>query len=259
MLVAPRLNRKEPGSAVTPHLRSLKRYTSLYGLSMSLLNLPNELLQSISENLKSEKDINALVRTNRYLYNLLNPYLYRNNIRLFGSSALQWAAECKQEGTARKMLAEGADTEKTNEYGETPLLVAAMNEDKALVELLLAENGVNPDSKDSWGRTPLSWAAEMGNEEVVRLLLSEDNVDPNSVDSDERSPLSWAAEMGNEAVVKLLLSKDNIDPDSGDFDSSTPLSYAEREGHEAVVKLLLARNKVDPNSKSSIGRTPRTR
>src|SRR5271156_3654705 len=127
---------------------------------MSLLNLPNELLQSISENLKLEKDINALVRTNRYLYNLLNPYLYRHNIRLFGSSALQWAARCGQEGTARKMLAEGADTENSNEYGGTPLLLAAAYENKALVELLLVQDGVNPNFKGLGGRTPLSWAAE---------------------------------------------------------------------------------------------------
>jgi hypothetical protein len=40
---------------------------------MPLLDLPNELLQYVSENLKLERDINALTRTNRYLYNLLNP------------------------------------------------------------------------------------------------------------------------------------------------------------------------------------------
>src|SRR4051812_37577297 len=55
------------------YLRRLKRYKSLYGLSMPLLDLPNELLQNISENLKLERDINALTRTNRRLYSRLNP------------------------------------------------------------------------------------------------------------------------------------------------------------------------------------------
>jgi hypothetical protein len=93
---------------------------------MALLDLPNELLQYISENLKLERDINAFTRTNRRLYNLLSLYLYQHNIQFFGSSALQWAAERGQEGTTRKMLAEGADTEELSEYGEVPLLLAVM-------------------------------------------------------------------------------------------------------------------------------------
>ena len=76
---------------------------------MPLLDLANELLLHISENFKLERDINAFTRINHRLYNLLNPYLYRHNIQLFQSSALRWAAEYGQEGTARKMLGEGAD------------------------------------------------------------------------------------------------------------------------------------------------------
>jgi hypothetical protein len=174
---------------------------------MPLLDLPNELLQCISENLKLERDINAFTRINHRLYNLLNPYLYRRNIQLFRSSALQWAAGHGQEGTARKLLGEGADAENTTKHGDTPLVLAAKNGHKTLMELLLAEDGLNPDSEGSLGRTALSWAAEMGNEVVVTLLLSKDNVDPDSVDYRIRRPLSWAAQMGNETVVQLLLSR----------------------------------------------------
>jgi ankyrin repeat protein len=168
---------------------------------MLLLDLPNELLQCVSENLKLERDINALTRTNRYLYDLLNPYLYRHNVRFSGSSALRWATQFGREETARKILAEGADTEKGSEDGETPLLAAVADGHKAIVELLLAEDGVNPNTKDSGCWTPLSWAAELGSEEMVRLLLSKDGVDPDSIDSDERRPLSRAAEMGHDGQV----------------------------------------------------------
>ncbi|KAF2178770.1 hypothetical protein K469DRAFT_598122 [Zopfia rhizophila CBS 207.26] len=60
---------------------------------MPLLNLANELLYCISENLKSERDINAFAQANRRLYCLLNTYIYRYNIQQSGSSALLWAAQ----------------------------------------------------------------------------------------------------------------------------------------------------------------------
>jgi ankyrin repeat protein len=119
------------------------------------------MLQLVSENLKSKRDINALTRTNRYFYNLLNPYLYQHNIRLSGSSALLWAATFGREGIARKMSAEGADARKESEYGDTPLFAAAMGGHKAIVGLLLAEYGLNPDPQDCRLRTPLSLAAEI--------------------------------------------------------------------------------------------------
>ena len=77
---------------------------------MPLLDISNELLLCISENLESERDINAFTRTNRYLYYVLNSYLYRHNVQNFGGgSALLWAAEHGQEVTAQRLLGEGAN------------------------------------------------------------------------------------------------------------------------------------------------------
>ena len=82
---------------------------------MPLLDISNELLLCISENLESERDINAFTRTNRHLYYLLNSYLYRHNVRKFRGSALLWAAEHGREVTAQRLLEEGANIRvKTN-------------------------------------------------------------------------------------------------------------------------------------------------
>ena len=72
---------------------------------MPLLDLPNELLRNISENLESERDINAIAQANRRLYCLLDSYLYRYNIQQSGSSALLWAARHGQEVTAARPTA----------------------------------------------------------------------------------------------------------------------------------------------------------
>ena len=53
-------------------------------LEMPLLDLANELLQSISECLELARDVNGFTRTGRDLYILLNPYLYRHNVTHYG-------------------------------------------------------------------------------------------------------------------------------------------------------------------------------
>ncbi|KAI3326496.1 hypothetical protein HD806DRAFT_551522 [Xylariaceae sp. AK1471] len=63
--------------------------------------------------------------------------------------------------------------------GQTPLLWAAWNGHEAVVRLLLATKGVNPDIRVKYGRTPLWWAARHGHEAVVKLLLATESVDPN--------------------------------------------------------------------------------
>ncbi|RYP63833.1 hypothetical protein DL769_006845 [Monosporascus sp. CRB-8-3] len=142
--------------------------------------------------------------------------------------------------------------------GYTLLSWAAQKGHKAIVKLLLAKSGIDPDSKDEYGQTPLSWAAANGHDGVVELLLKDD-VDPNSKDARSRygqTPLSWAAKKGHEAVVKLLLAKDGIEPNLTDNNGRTPLWLAAENGHEAVVKLLLAKDGVNTESKDVDGRTP---
>src|SRR5215471_14311366 len=180
---------------------------------MRLLDLANELLQTIAENLESEEDINAFALTNRRLYTLLNAYLYRHNVRQLGSSALLWAAERGQEATAQKLLNEGACVQAA-QSSWTPLLFAANCGHKTVAQLLLARDDIDADRKDSIGRTPLSYAAGNGFEHVVRLILAK-QVDPNSKDSAGRTPLSYAAGNRFEQVVRLLLAN-QADPDSKD-------------------------------------------
>ena len=70
---------------------------------------------------------------------------------------------------------------------------------------LVKQDDVMADSKDNeYGQTPLSLAAENGREAVVKLLVGRDDVKADSKDDGGRTSLSWAAENGHEAVVKLL-------------------------------------------------------
>src|SRR5436305_2888378 len=173
---------------------------------MSLLDVAIELLLCISENLESERDINAFTRTNRCLYYLLNSYLYRHNVRKFRGSALLWAAEHGREVMAQRLLEEGAKAYVNVQfYGRTALYAAAEEGHISVVKLL--PEALEVDLKDDDGRTPLSWAAGKGHEAGVKLLLEKGGELESKDNINGRTPLSWAAGEGHEAVVKLLLEK----------------------------------------------------
>jgi ankyrin repeat protein len=122
---------------------------------MPLLDLPNELFNSIAEHLESEGDVSALSQASRCLHKLLTPYLYRHNAQWSGSSALLWAAENGQDTMVKYSVAHGGDVHAVNNQGQTPLLLATRNRHLAMVKFLLDENA-EKESKDSDGRTPLS-------------------------------------------------------------------------------------------------------
>ncbi|PKK41421.1 hypothetical protein CI102_15091, partial [Trichoderma harzianum] len=145
---------------------------------MPLAHLPNELLEAIAHAIQLERDINALVQTNRHIYNLLNTYLYQHNVRFCGSRALLWACEHGRAVTAQRLLREGADTYATSTAGRNPLTLAAENGYLELVKLLL-KFGVNTQYPDAKQRTSLSRAAENGHAAIVELLL-ENGLDKDS-------------------------------------------------------------------------------
>jgi ankyrin repeat protein len=153
-----------------------------------------------------------------------------------------------------RLLNTGADSK--DDYGRTPLALAAEEGHEAVAKLLLATGNVDVDSKDSTGWTALLWAARNGHETVVKLLLSRSGVDADSRDPGGRTPLSHAVERGHKAVGKLLVERDDVEADSKDNWGRTPLWYASEQGHKVVVKLLVEREDVNADSRDKLGRTP---
>src|SRR5437762_1966042 len=225
---------------------------------MPLLDISNELLLCISENLQSERDINAFTRTNRRLYYLLNSYLYRYNVRKFRGWALLWAAEHGREVTAQRLLEEGTKAYVNVQfYGRTALYAAAEEGHISVVKLL--PEALEVDLKDDDGRTPLSWAAGNGHEAVVKLLLEKGAELESKDQKNGGKPLSWAAGEGREAVVKLLLEKGAELESKDRKNGRTPLSWAAERGHEAVVKLLLEKGAELESKDHKYGQTPLSR
>jgi ankyrin repeat protein len=57
-----------------------------------------------------------------------------------------------------------------NFSGSSLLSTAATHGHKDIVELLLKRDDVDPNSKDNFGRTPLQMAAMFGHNAIVKLL-----------------------------------------------------------------------------------------
>ncbi len=110
-------------------------------------------------------------------------------------------------GTAQLLLDAGANPDKTDEEGITPLHKASgFNDTKGIA--LLCEYGANMYIQ-SKGGTPLHWAAGGGHAGAVEALLS-NGANPNSCNSEGITPLVMAAilgEEGSEAVGHIVNSK----------------------------------------------------
>lgn len=107
-----------------------------------------------------------------------------------------------------------------NTAGETPLMLAAINNDLALAKLLI-DRGADVN-KPGW--TPLHYAATRGHREMMRLLLENDAyIDSESANG--TTPLMMAARFGTPLAVKLLL-EEGADPVLVDHKNTSALDMA---------------------------------
>ncbi|MEU9112274.1 ankyrin repeat domain-containing protein [Streptomyces sp. NPDC048483] len=116
----------------------------------------------------------------------------------------------------KALLRAGADPERADSEGTTPLYEASVNGEAAIARLLLAA-GAAPDTESSGlgaEGTPLCAAACWGHTEAVRELLAH-GADPNLREDHGTgwSPLRWANQGPHPETVALLLAAGAIPHD----------------------------------------------
>ncbi|KAF9933489.1 hypothetical protein FBU30_005330 [Linnemannia zychae] len=161
-------------------------------------------------------------------------------------------------------------------YGATPLNLAVLNGNEDIVRVLI-DAGADLNKKDGRGRTPLLCAvygldtltitpanlALIAQTSPAHLSILRNCILPHpsitlstlNAPQDEIkgiTPLCLASYLGKEVVVKCLLEAGKVDVDATDRKGATALMYAARDRHMAVVTTLL-RHGASPDQTDSNG------
>lgn len=214
---------------------------------MHLLHLSPDILLTIAD-FTPEPALNALLQTTPNLYTLLNPILYRHNVRHSNSNALQWASLYGCATVVRRLLAQHADVNT-----RAPI---RQRQDAVLPESVVGSgpsrllHGLELEVTKGYlaGLTaPLVYAAAGGNEEVMELLIAHgadvrrELLRPSTRCSkrcSHQTPFMMAADRGHAGALATLL-RHGVPVDAPLARCNSPLSLAAGNGNLAAVRVLL--------------------
>ncbi len=185
-----------------------------------------------------------------------------------GTTALHWAVRLDDLDTADMLIRAGANVSAANRAGATPMQLAALNGNAAMVEKLV-KAGADPNAPlTPSGDTALMMASRTGKTDAVSVLL-ESGANVNAKETwGGTTALMWAVSERHPAAVKVLIdrgadvnARSNFVPAANgrgfegrtpaapkpgqavdEFASGwlTPLMFAAREGDVESARLLVA-------------------
>jgi uncharacterized protein len=145
------------------------------------------------------------------------------------------AAQMDNASMVRKLLKNGGNANTVDPItGQTVLILALREGANEVVNVLLAQPGIDLELAAPNGNRALMMAAFKRNKAAVLALLAKGAI----VTYPGWTPLHYAAASGDEEIVRILLEHHAyIDAESPS--KLTPLMIAAREGHEAAARLLM--------------------
>ncbi|KAI9043104.1 ankyrin repeat domain-containing protein [Aspergillus affinis] len=215
-------------------------------MTVTLLDLPNELLLYIARFLPSQEDVSYLCCANRLLHAVLDSYLYHFNVHHDNAFALTFGAHVGCRTVVVKCLAAKPPNIDAPPYrlpgrsrgwpSRNALCNAIIRQHTDLVELLLA-HGASPHHGWRGKVTPLMMAAKYGNIESMRMLI-ERGADAHAKDGLQQTALYYAAARGGVEFIRFLLEQGaevNVAGENG----KTPFLLAAGAGDLASMEVLL--------------------
>ena len=176
----------------------------------------------------------------------------------WGQTPLLLAASNGAAAAAAKLIAAGADVNARNDEGKTPLAGAAGGRGAADIITTLAQAGANLQARDNEGRTPMHAAAMriLGVDAGLAIrTLAQAGADVHARDKDGMTPLHVAAMTGSRAEASRALIELGADVHARDGLGHAPLHLAARHG-DAEVSATLIEAGADPAVRNDAGETP---
>ena len=147
----------------------------------------------------------AMTGNKETLRSLLQRKANVNAAQIDGTTGLHWAIRADDLETAELLIGAGANVSAPNRAGATPMLLATINGNAAMIEKLVAA-GADPNAAlTKTGDTALMMASRTGKIEAVKALLDH-SAQVNAKETwGDTTALMWAVSERHAAVVKLLI------------------------------------------------------
>ena len=170
-----------------------------------------------------------------------------------GMTTLAWAAKHGDEDAVKALLAGGADPNRKDTAGLTPLHISVYAKTPECLRLLLNAKA-DIDIKDNYGNTALATTVHTEDETDFSELLLAHGADIESTKLTDSTPLHLAARANHSKQVSLLLRK-GANINALDSDGDTTFGLAIMYKSSAVVKNLLNNPGLDYAHRSGNGST----
>src|SRR6202163_3381697 len=223
----------------------------------------------------------AMRRNGEAVRSLLQRKADVNAPQIDGTTALHWAVRLDDLDTADLLIRAGANVSAANRAGATPMQLAALNGNAAMVEKLIKAGADSNVPLTPYGDTALMMASRTGKTDAIKVLLD----GGAKVNTKEiwggTTALMWAVSERHAAAVKTLIDhgadvnarsnfvpaangrgfegRTPVAPQPGqaaeEFASGwlTPLMFAAREGDVESARLMVAAG-ADVNAPASDGK-----
>jgi ankyrin repeat protein len=173
------------------------------------------------------------------------------NSSWFGGTALSWASRDGQTEAVKVLLELGANVNTSNPSDKESALHKAARHDHVDIGRLLIEHGANIEHRNSWGNTPLLVAAMEGSVKSTTILLE---AGANFCEGDDGwNAWDYAAWNESESLLQVLL-QHKADLINTSHDHWTALHCAALKGYQTHAKILLEHG-CDIEAKDNLGRT----
>ncbi len=141
--------------------------------------------------------------------------------------------EIERPAEVRAQLRRGVSPDSVDERGDSALVVASRSGQLEVAQILV-EGGAKVNLRNTWGDTALMVAALNGRDKIVRYLRGKGG----DVNNAGWTALHYAAVNGHAAIAKYLMDQ-GANPLASSPNGVTPLMMAARENKTEVVKVLL--------------------
>ncbi|KAI5330578.1 hypothetical protein L3X38_029976 [Prunus dulcis] len=199
----------------------------------------------ILNNLIEGKDLNT---RNKLLESDIILYIGKHEMELI--MKVNCAAYDGDYYRVKRLIGAGADPNKTDYDGRSPLLVAASKGYEDIIGFLI-DQGADAEISDKFGNTPLLEAIKNGHDRVASLLVK---AGASLTIDDAGEFLCITVARRNLNLLKRLLAND-INPNAKNYDQRTALHVAASEGLYPMAEFLLEAGS-SVISKDRWGRTP---